>query len=359
MPIDYTQYLNANQVNPTFSRAGDPNRQVRQMGEDLQAVQAYLPYLTQYVDNAALQSMTRMTDPTNRLALEQYQQYAPQFNAVGNQITAQNVAAEADLMNKYGPQLMNALTSMQQQVDPEYYKMRGETAGNLSRLMSSIDPSGALTPTERDELDKMLLRQNQQAGTSYSPSQTNITSNAMQYGKEGANRQAQKQGALTNAIMASNSFLPQSRTTDTATTYGIATGKGTNNPGMGQYQGIQSGRQQAAGLGSQLQQQPAGYRQGNLASDEFEDKKWRQNWNMGSQMLGSFIGGVAGACWVAREVYGEDNIKWLIYRNWLFTKAPTWFKNLYIKHGSSFADYIMDKPLVKSLIRKWMDYVIQ
>ena len=64
-------------------------------------------------------------------------------------------------------------------------------------------------------------------------------------------------------------------------------------------------------------------------------------------------------CWVAREVYGSNNPKWLMFREWLFTKAPIWFKNLYGKYGERFAKFISNKPRVKKLIRKWMDTKIK
>jgi hypothetical protein len=66
-------------------------------------------------------------------------------------------------------------------------------------------------------------------------------------------------------------------------------------------------------------------------------------------------GAAGGACWVAREVYGEFNPMWLAFREWLYTKAPKWFVKLYEKHGERFADWISDKPRIKNLIRKWMD----
>ena len=73
------------------------------------------------------------------------------------------------------------------------------------------------------------------------------------------------------------------------------------------------------------------------------------------QGLGAIGGGIAQKCWVAREVYGESNPKWMLFREWLNNHAPKWFDSLYIKHGEKFADWIADKPVLKSIIRKWMD----
>ena len=70
------------------------------------------------------------------------------------------------------------------------------------------------------------------------------------------------------------------------------------------------------------------------------------------------VGTVAAAalmCWVAREVYGIDNPKWLEFREWMLNDSPSWFRKLYIKFGERFAAFISNKPRIKSIIRKWMD----
>jgi len=71
--------------------------------------------------------------------------------------------------------------------------------------------------------------------------------------------------------------------------------------------------------------------------------------------------GIPGAffCWVAREVYGENNPKWLLFREWLLTKSPVWFKRLYIAYGETFARIIRNKKFVKNMIKKWMDSKIK
>ena len=78
------------------------------------------------------------------------------------------------------------------------------------------------------------------------------------------------------------------------------------------------------------------------------------------QGIGSAIGGISrgigsAKCWVAREVYGVHNPAWLLFRNWLDTKAPRWFDELYIKFGERFAKFISNKPRLKARIRLWMD----
>jgi hypothetical protein len=60
-------------------------------------------------------------------------------------------------------------------------------------------------------------------------------------------------------------------------------------------------------------------------------------------------------CWVAREVYGPTNPAWLQFREWMFTESPNWFFKLYAEYGERFANWVSNKPRIKSIIRKWMD----
>ena len=77
---------------------------------------------------------------------------------------------------------------------------------------------------------------------------------------------------------------------------------------------------------------------------------------MGGGMGG---GGMGGMCWVAREVYGTENPKWLYFRSWLLSDAPDWLVSLYQEHGEDFALWIHDKPALKDGIRVLMDRAIE
>ncbi len=67
---------------------------------------------------------------------------------------------------------------------------------------------------------------------------------------------------------------------------------------------------------------------------------------------------LAGFCWVAREVYGEDDYRWRVFRHWLMAKSPLWLFCLYLACGERFAAYIHDKPRIKRILRSWMDRVV-
>ena len=77
--------------------------------------------------------------------------------------------------------------------------------------------------------------------------------------------------------------------------------------------------------------------------------------NMIGSIGGAGLGAAIKRCWVAREVYGPTNPAWLQFRDWLDADSPSWFRNLYINYGERFANWISNKPRIKSIIRKWMD----
>ena len=121
--------------------------------------------------------------------------------------------------------------------------------------------------------------------------------------------------------------------------------------------GLDSGPQYLnpeAGLGyiSQQNANQANMYAANVAADAS-----RSSGIMGG--IGALGGGLLSNaslfCWVAREVYGPTNPSWLQFREWMFTESPNWFFRLYAEYGERFANWISNKPRLKSIIRKWMD----
>lgn len=60
-------------------------------------------------------------------------------------------------------------------------------------------------------------------------------------------------------------------------------------------------------------------------------------------------------CWVAREVYGPEDDRWMQFRAWMFGAAPDWLFNAYSKHGEAFAGVVRKIPVIKRVIRPLMD----
>lgn len=74
-----------------------------------------------------------------------------------------------------------------------------------------------------------------------------------------------------------------------------------------------------------------------------------------SSILGGLLSGAGLFCWIAREVYGADNPKWLRMREWMLTKAPDSLREFYLEHGPRLAEFIADKPERKAVVRAAMD----
>ena len=81
----------------------------------------------------------------------------------------------------------------------------------------------------------------------------------------------------------------------------------------------------------------------------------------GMQNQGMGIGGPAGGnpfCWVAREVYGVHDPRWLAFRQWMVWQAPAWLQELYLERGEAFAAWLHERPTAKAAVRLAMDRMI-
>lgn len=65
--------------------------------------------------------------------------------------------------------------------------------------------------------------------------------------------------------------------------------------------------------------------------------------------------GATAICWVAREVYGEDDDRWKQFRVWLMGAAPDWLFRLYVERGEAFATVVRRVPVLKRILRPLMD----
>jgi hypothetical protein len=89
---------------------------------------------------------------------------------------------------------------------------------------------------------------------------------------------------------------------------------------------------------------------------------------LGAAKAGGFCGGLAELlaagtitvilCWVAREIYGKNNIEWRLFRSWMLNQAPKWFLTLYVNHGENIAKFLKNKKILKNVVKLWMDYII-
>lgn len=87
--------------------------------------------------------------------------------------------------------------------------------------------------------------------------------------------------------------------------------------------------------------------------------------NMGGMLsgVGGLLGGIASIanipCWVAREVYGEDDPRWLRFRDALLDNASDDVLMTYAAHGEDYAEHLRTHPEEKARMRALMDSVLE
>lgn len=349
-----------------------PDKTYRSFANQAQALQTLLPYIGQAINGQQLPSAlsdlntAQVTQPGYaQLQTQLFNQFGPQLNAIGNEIQRRNALAQAgtenDVLTGPGKDLVSNAYNLSQVYDKPYYDSRQTTSDSITKLINSIDLSGGLSSTERDEIGKGLARSNQQAGTQFAPSQTNTVSNAMRYGQAGYNRQQQAKSNLSDAISKASAFLPTAKSG--VDVFQVATGRPSQpNPGASLVpSATTSGNSNNFGL--------AGNLLGGMTNTDINNSNIQANqkdWlDKFTQLTGGIsniassvgsLGSVAGAaCWIAREIYGVENPKWLLFRSWLLTKASKAFKTWYIANGERIASEIKSLPEVKQSIQRWMD----
>lgn len=205
-------------------------------------------------EQANLQAQQQLAPAQNQLALDLYKQFAPQFNAVGSQISSQNALAQAgsdlQVLQQYGPQLTAQALAAQKQADPEYYKTREMAQQGLANMFNGLpDGSSNLTGGERAEVERSLARDNSARGNE-NPTAIGTVENAMKFGSAGLQRQGQKQAMIANAVnTASQAMAPMQSKIDT---FQLTTGRPSVNSGQTQFAGVKDVGQNTFSMGQNL-----------------------------------------------------------------------------------------------------------
>lgn len=272
----------------------------------------------------------------------------------------QKAAAETEfgIASGSGTKLAKLGKELQDMVDPEAAKNRTNLMDHLKTLFTSVDPN-KLTEGESEEISRDLGRTAWNVG---SPIQA--AKDAMTFGSKLADRRKE----YADYIDLENSVQPQLRSGLSG--IGMATQR-TMMPNSitPMFTGIQTpGVANSNAIGSSMIAPATNFQMARMSKQKgvIDQIAKVQDTSMApvTNILGSVGGGggvasIAGAfCWVAREVYGEDNPKWIQFRYWVLHKAPIWLHDLYRNHGEQFAQYISDKPLLKALVRQVMNFIL-
>ena len=306
-------------------------------------------YRPQYADLERRMQLEQMgIDPSKGLLQAYEEDFAP---SMARQKAA-TVKGDIDILREYGPQLLQA----QRDIDPLADSLRQGIMDSASEDMAA---GMGLTETEQRDLDQQIL------------------SGAADRGMEG---QGSTFADMVSQRLSANRGVKQQRLQNASAAYAMnatdplfaLTGRAASTPGQAM--------QQFGSAGFALNSSPGIFNPesnyaGNLAtqnSQNIMDANAATASNQAGMISGAFqgLGSLGGGflagrnnppppCWVAREVYGEHNPAWLLFRNWMLNDSPSLFRKAYLKFGERFANFISDKPRFKARIRVWMDSKIK
>jgi hypothetical protein len=303
----------------------------------------------------ALQDQMQAQSAKSQLAL--YQQLQPSYSNLEEQYNAATQAAQTRALQQRAPAYVQAFQQAQgtagiNQALQDYAQQK----------LAGLEANGTyLSPEEQRAVDQESRAAFAARGTALG-GQSSLAEVLNRYNY----RQAREQQLLQTGTALGGYFQQQSAPA-MASFYqqpmyaGTAAGNTAQNAIMSQQQaGPQYFNPESpTGIGSiygaynSQMQYAAGMAQANAA------RSAGKNSMLGSIGGGLLMGAGLAFCWVAREVYGETNPKWLSFRSWMLKDSPSWFFNAYVKYGKQIASFIKDKPKLKWFIKLWMDTKIK
>lgn len=174
-----------------------------------------------------------------------YEKFAPRLATAGANVEkiSRTGAAETDkaLLAGAGGDTARTLSSLDRQLNPEYYATRAAGSKKLGELLSSINLNDA-----NPEAERLISQENARSGNLTTPSATNTVSNALSFGNELQKRR----DALGSAINSASGFLqPASGTFNTA---GVTLNRGATNTGLTEFGGTTKTNNAALGAANTL-----------------------------------------------------------------------------------------------------------
>lgn len=311
-------------------------------GGGQQAVGSLPPGAQWYNKGQTFTSGTREV-PGSRGLLSIYQQLLPELTAA--EAGANSTIRQANLAD---------VTSMAGGVRDAWRGANEQQAGLLDALNQRAQQQLALG--SQMDPDTMAIIRNSVMGSAsgrgwgYNPGDLGAV--AMQTGQAGEALRSGRQGFATGVA-----GLNQAASIDP---FAAITGGGYNSGNAMNFMGAN-----AAGMNNSPINGLLGLAHDNsMTAYNAQASTSGQNAQMGNSLLGAGLGAggaIFGAllCWVAREVFGAEDVRWLMFRHWLVTSAPGWFRRLYIRHGEAFAGWLHRHPWAKPPIRAWMKWIIR
>lgn len=262
---------------------------------------------------------------------------------------------ELDIAQTTGREMVGEADAAQRKLDPEFYKTIAQVSDMIGRTLGAVDPT-KLTAGEQEQIARGLNR-TAWAGGVGTPQET--IKNAMTFGDALTRRRAEAMGLAT----AAGSVAPAMRSgisgIDVATRRTMMPNVATGN-----YTGIQMpGTQAMNALGANTLSSATAMQQ----QFQSQAKTWMDKFRGVTGGIGDILGGAGGGagimkmagCWVARAAYGEQDVRWLMFRYWLHTDAPSWLLNAYYKYGPRFAEVVKRSKGLQKVLRFVMNFAVR
>lgn len=245
------RYL-SDSLKPHAVFGGDPPPQTggESTADMMAALTANLPAFMEVVNQqigpneiAQLKSNQATSPALAELQAQIYGTSGREINRIGQAIARENALSsagtDAAVLAGPGRDLIRQANLAQREIDPEYYRLREQSAAGLGELFKSM--SGG----EEEAITRFLNRQNLRTGNANSGSMTNVISNAQTFGNAARDR-------LGQAIQLATGAMPSMRSG--VDVFQQATGKPSfANTGDTKFTGVQQGQgQQAAGFANSL-----------------------------------------------------------------------------------------------------------
>ena len=217
-----------------------------------------------------------------------------------------------------------------------------------SQVQGDLASQGALSQPERRRYQQDVRGSFAARGLQHSPSAGTEEAYALHMGRDAKRQRAQQ-----------NASQLWSQRRSQGDPFMSVLGRGSNTGAAGQ-SFMQGGQALVAGSGPGLFNPESGYAQqmhnqnyqAQMSARAASASNRSALWGAGIGAVGSIF---KGMCHVAREVYGEDNPRWIQFFIWKEHVGPKWFAKLYNKYSERVAKFISDKPRLKAVIRNWME----
>ena len=274
---------------------------------------------------------------TLQAVISQLGQFTPALVDVQGAERAKQIDWDTAILRNKAPAYADAYVKAQNLFDPNFTaladrftKESGIATDEFKKLLDTYNITGGLSEAEKEAVSRETNKQNIASGNLNRNSALKTIGNAMNYGSKYDSKRKDYSGMLGNfgnMISGFGSVAPTFKS-------GVDVSKlptlyGTGGNAVGSMLGnVTTNRQTGNNLLNSFM--------GNVIQPKDDLTKIGQGMEIGGKVIGGIASGV-GMCWVAREVYGNNNPKWRLFAHWLKTGAPKWFHNLYAENGERFA----------------------